>query len=87
MDTNNRFHCGIGHRKKEEILFDARHFCCKGCKTVYFVKKRKLNINSFCDFKNALGTMLSAKANIPFPVGPNQNFSEVNPLAAKSFFA
>ncbi|PRZ24028.1 heavy metal translocating P-type ATPase [Flavobacterium granuli] len=35
MDTQNCFHCGLDIVKQEEIIFDAKTFCCNGCKTVY----------------------------------------------------
>ncbi|WP_413997736.1 heavy metal translocating P-type ATPase [Flavobacterium sp. W1B] len=35
MDTQNCFHCGLDIVKQEEIVFDAKKFCCNGCKTVY----------------------------------------------------
>lgn len=35
MDTQNCFHCGLDIVKTDEIIFDEKHFCCNGCKTVY----------------------------------------------------
>lgn len=35
MDTQHCFHCGLDIVKQEEIIFDAKTFCCNGCKTVY----------------------------------------------------
>ena len=43
--ADNCFHCGQ-MLEGEEILFDQKHFCCVGCKTVYEI----LNLNGLEDF-------------------------------------
>ncbi|HLV24629.1 MAG TPA: heavy metal translocating P-type ATPase metal-binding domain-containing protein [Moheibacter sp.] len=43
--ADNCFHCGQV-LEAEEILFDQKHFCCVGCKTVYEI----LNLNGLEDF-------------------------------------
>lgn len=43
--AENCFHCGQ-EISQEDILFDQKHFCCNGCKSVYEI----LNMNNLGDF-------------------------------------
>ncbi|KOS05715.1 ATPase [Flavobacterium akiainvivens] len=46
MNTQNCYHCGLGIEKKDEVLFDDKHFCCLGCKTVYEI----FSLNGLTDY-------------------------------------
>jgi Cu+-exporting ATPase len=35
MDNSHCFHCGLGIKPAEEIIYSDKHFCCNGCKTVF----------------------------------------------------
>jgi len=48
MDTQNCYHCGLIIIKKDEIVFDEKHFCCNGCKTVYEI----FSLNGLTDYYN-----------------------------------
>lgn len=48
MSTQNCFHCGLDIVKKDEIVFDEKHFCCNGCKTVYEI----FSLNGLTDYYN-----------------------------------
>lgn len=48
MDTQNCYHCGLTIIKKDEIIFDEKHFCCNGCKTVYEI----FSLNGLTDYYN-----------------------------------
>ena len=41
------YHCGEDCRE-ESLLFEEKHFCCEGCKTVYEI----LNANDLCQYYN-----------------------------------
>lgn len=55
MDTQNCFHCGLDIIKEEEIIFDARNFCCNGCKTVYEIFSLN-DLTCYYDFEKSPGT-------------------------------
>ena len=54
MDTKNCFHCGLDIIKEEEIIFDARNFCCNGCKTVYEIFSLN-DLTCYYDFEKSPG--------------------------------
>lgn len=54
MDNKNCFHCGKEHTAKEEIQFDAKSFCCVGCKTVYEIFSQN-DLTCYYDFQSAPG--------------------------------
>ncbi|MFV5701146.1 heavy metal translocating P-type ATPase [Flavobacterium sp. XS2P12] len=54
MDTQNCFHCGLDIIKEEEIIFDARNFCCNGCKTVYEIFSLN-DLACYYDFEKSPG--------------------------------
>ena len=54
MDTQNCFHCGLDIVKQEEIVFDAKKFCCNGCKTVYEIFRLN-DLVCYYDFEKAPG--------------------------------
>ncbi|WP_333601440.1 heavy metal translocating P-type ATPase [Flavobacterium sp.] len=54
MTTSQCFHCGNEILKKEEILFDAKNFCCNGCKTVYEIFSQN-DLSCYYDFQAAPG--------------------------------
>ncbi|MFV8269845.1 heavy metal translocating P-type ATPase [Flavobacterium sp. GT2N3] len=54
MDTQNCFHCGLNIIKEEEIIFDARNFCCNGCKTVYEIFSLN-DMTCYYDFEKSPG--------------------------------
>ncbi|GEP52243.1 ATPase [Flavobacterium noncentrifugens] len=73
MDTNNCFHCGLDI-VKDEIIFEARHFCCNGCKTVYAIFSEN-GLMSYYDFENAPGATPSG--------GSKYNFLENEQIVEK----
>ena len=54
MDTQNCFHCGLDIVEKAEIIFDAKTFCCAGCKTVYEIFSLN-DLTSYYDFEKSPG--------------------------------
>ncbi|MGM8363244.1 heavy metal translocating P-type ATPase metal-binding domain-containing protein [Flavobacterium sp. ARAG 55.4] len=54
MDTQNCFHCGLAIVKKAEIIFDAKTFCCNGCKTVYEIFSLN-DLTCYYDFEKSPG--------------------------------
>lgn len=54
MDTQNCFHCGLDIVKEAEIIFDAKKFCCAGCKTVYEIFSLN-DLTSYYDFEKSPG--------------------------------
>ncbi len=54
MDAQNCFHCGLDIIKEEEIIFDARSFCCNGCKTVYEIFSLN-DLTCYYDFEKSPG--------------------------------
>ncbi|MFH6946260.1 heavy metal translocating P-type ATPase [Flavobacterium sp. FlaQc-50] len=54
MSEQGCFHCGLTISKDEEINFDEKKFCCKGCKTVYEIFSVN-NLTSYYDFEKAPG--------------------------------
>lgn len=54
MKEQGCFHCGLTISKDEEINFDEKKFCCKGCKTVYEIFSVH-NLTSYYDFEKAPG--------------------------------
>ena len=54
MDTPNCFHCGLNIIVKEEVIFDAKSFCCNGCKTVYEIFSLN-DLACYYDFEKSPG--------------------------------
>jgi len=54
MIEQNCYHCGAHIIKAEEIIFDSKHFCCNGCKTVYEIFSEN-NLTSYYDLERAPG--------------------------------
>ena len=54
MDTQNCFHCGLDIIKEDEIIFDAKNFCCNGCKTVYEIFSLN-DMTCYYDFEKSPG--------------------------------
>lgn len=54
MDTQNCFHCGLDVIKEDEIIFDAKNFCCNGCKTVYEIFSLN-DMTCYYDFEKSPG--------------------------------
>ena len=54
MDTQNCFHCGLDIVKEDEIIFDAKNFCCNGCKTVYEIFSLN-DMSCYYDFEKSPG--------------------------------
>ncbi|TDD77453.1 heavy metal translocating P-type ATPase [Flavobacterium caseinilyticum] len=54
MDTQNCFHCGLDIIKEDEIIFDAKNFCCNGCKTVYEIFSLN-DLTCYYDFEKSPG--------------------------------
>ncbi len=54
MNASQCFHCGNEISKKDEILFDGKHFCCNGCKTVYEIFSQN-DLACYYDFQSAPG--------------------------------
>ena len=54
MDTQNCFHCGLDIVKEAEIIFDAKTFCCNGCKTVYEIFSLN-DLTCYYDFEKSPG--------------------------------
>ena len=54
MDAQNCFHCGLDIVKEDEIIFDAKSFCCNGCKTVYEIFSLN-DMSCYYDFEKSPG--------------------------------
>lgn len=54
MDATNCFHCGNEIIKKDEVIFDEKHFCCNGCKTVYEIFSQN-DLSCYYDFQASPG--------------------------------
>lgn len=54
MSEQGCFHCGLIIAKNEEINFDEKKFCCKGCKTVYEIFSLH-DLISYYDFEKSPG--------------------------------
>ncbi len=54
MDTQNCFHCGLDIEKGEELFFETKLFCCKGCKTVFEIFSTN-DLTSYYDFEKSPG--------------------------------
>ena len=54
MDTQNCFHCGLDIVEEDEIIFDAKNFCCNGCKTVYEIFSLN-DMSCYYDFEKSPG--------------------------------
>ncbi|UYW02421.1 heavy metal translocating P-type ATPase metal-binding domain-containing protein [Flavobacterium agricola] len=54
MSEQNCYHCGTQIIKAEEIIFDQKHFCCSGCKTVYEIFSEN-NLTSYYELEKAPG--------------------------------
>lgn len=65
MDTNNCFHCGLDIVKKDEILYDSKNFCCKGCQMVYAIFSEN-DLMSYYDFENTPGAKPSGDSKYIF---------------------
>ncbi len=66
MDNKNCFHCGKEYTTREEIQFDAKSFCCVGCKTVYEIFSQN-DLTCYYDFQSAPGaTPLEIKGKYDF---------------------
>ena len=66
MDTPNCFHCGLEIIKQDEIIFDEKHFCCNGCKTVYEIFSLN-DMSCYYDFQKSPGaTPLDIKGKYDF---------------------
>ena len=66
MDAQNCFHCGLNIVKEDEIIFDAKNFCCNGCKTVYEIFSLN-DMTCYYDFEKSPGaTPLDIKGKYDF---------------------
>jgi Cu+-exporting ATPase len=54
MSTSQCFHCGNEIVLKDEVIFEAKHFCCKGCKTVYEIFSTN-DLTCYYDFQASPG--------------------------------
>lgn len=54
MSEQSCFHCGLLIVKNEEIDFDQKKFCCKGCKTVYEIFSVH-DLTSYYEFEKSPG--------------------------------
>lgn len=54
MSEQGCFHCGLTIAKNEEINFDAKKFCCNGCKTVYEIFSLH-DLTCYYDFEKSPG--------------------------------
>jgi Cu+-exporting ATPase len=54
MERQNCFHCGLDIIKEDEIIFDAKNFCCNGCKTVYEIFSLN-DLTCYYDFEKSPG--------------------------------
>lgn len=75
MDTHSCFHCGLEVIKKEEIVFDGKSFCCKGCQTVYEIFADN-GLSSYYDFEKMPGAS-------PQAVNGRYDFLDNEKIAAK----
>ncbi len=66
MNKQNCFHCGNDIVKEAEIIFEAKSFCCNGCKTVYEIFSQN-DLTCYYDFQSAPGaTPLDIKGKYDF---------------------
>jgi Cu+-exporting ATPase len=66
MAIQNCFHCGLNIKKEEEIIFDAKSFCCNGCKTVFEIFSLH-DMTCYYDFEKSPGaTPLDTKGKYDF---------------------
>jgi Cu+-exporting ATPase len=54
MSEQSCFHCGLTIVKNEEINFDEKKFCCKGCQTVYEIFSLH-DMTCYYDFEKSPG--------------------------------
>lgn len=54
MNDKNCFHCGLLIPKSDLISFNAKDFCCNGCKTVYEIFNQN-DLVSYYDFESSPG--------------------------------
>ncbi|WP_348798918.1 heavy metal translocating P-type ATPase [Flavobacterium adhaerens] len=54
MRKENCFHCGLAIVKEDEIVFEEKKFCCKGCKTVYEIFSTN-DLTCYYDFEKSPG--------------------------------
>ncbi|MCZ8229788.1 heavy metal translocating P-type ATPase metal-binding domain-containing protein [Flavobacterium sp.] len=54
MGKENCFHCGLDIEKADVIHFDAKVFCCNGCKTVYEIFSAN-DLSCYYDFEQSPG--------------------------------
>lgn len=74
MSEKSCFHCGLDCGKRP-IAFNAKYFCCNGCKTVYEILNDH-QLTSYYDMENAPGK-------IPEDISDKYNFLEDEALAEK----
>jgi Cu+-exporting ATPase len=55
IEENQCFHCGIDIKKKEEIQYNDKNFCCIGCKTVYEIFTSN-DLTCYYDFQQNPGS-------------------------------
>uniref|UniRef100_UPI002FDEBC0D heavy metal translocating P-type ATPase metal-binding domain-containing protein n=1 Tax=Flavobacterium sp. TaxID=239 RepID=UPI002FDEBC0D len=66
MNPSQCFHCGNEIVDKDRIVFDAKSFCCNGCKTVYEIFSQN-DLTCYYDFQSAPGaTPLDIKGKYDF---------------------
>jgi P-type Cu+ transporter len=54
MNSENCFHCGNEISVRDQVHYDEKIFCCKGCKTVYEIFSQN-DLGCYYDFQNAPG--------------------------------
>ncbi|MDI9256720.1 heavy metal translocating P-type ATPase [Flavobacterium sedimenticola] len=66
MNPSQCFHCGNEIVEKDRIVFEAKSFCCNGCKTVYEIFSQN-DLTCYYDFQSAPGaTPLDIKGKYDF---------------------
>ncbi|MGL2993867.1 heavy metal translocating P-type ATPase [Flavobacterium sp. TSSA_36] len=75
MKKENCFHCGLNIEKSEEILFDNKLFCCKGCKTVYEIFSTN-DLTCYYDFEQSPGAT-------PIDIAGKYDFLDNKDIVAK----
>jgi Cu+-exporting ATPase len=75
MDTQNCFHCGLDSIKEGVIVFDAKIFCCSGCKTVYEIFSLN-DMSCYYDFEKSPGAT-------PLDINAKYDFLDNESIVAK----
>ena len=75
--TENCYHCGNDCTDNTALLFEQKHFCCNGCKTVFEILNES-DLTSYYDFEQSPGK-------IPEEIKGKYDYLDNEQIAAKLF--